>query len=181
MTSFSAVPAHLACALCRMVPPSESNIASNPPRHVCPPRAACRRQVSRRLGSGFDARVHAHAAAVCAWLAGPEGLGSGGAEDRRAACGALGAAMRAAPTAMYEHVQVGARMAGVQRCVCLACLLHGMISAAMYERNGNGERWGCCKHARCSMVQSQTGWNLCGTRRTVAGLQPTAAFTTVTQ
>ncbi len=58
------------------------------------------------MGGVLDARVHATAEALVAALAGPEGLGARGEEERRAACGALGAAMRAAPTAAYPHVHV---------------------------------------------------------------------------
>ncbi|GFR52601.1 hypothetical protein Agub_g15198, partial [Astrephomene gubernaculifera] len=61
--------------------------------------------VSRRLGARLDARVHGCAATVCEVLAGPQGLGSESREEQAAACGALGAAMSCAPTAMYGHVQ----------------------------------------------------------------------------
>ncbi|GLC46160.1 hypothetical protein PLESTB_001196200 [Pleodorina starrii] len=61
-------------------------------------------QVHRRLGACFDSRVHYCAATVCELLAGPDGLASPNPEDREAACGAMGAAMQCAPTAMYSHV-----------------------------------------------------------------------------
>ncbi|GIL73837.1 hypothetical protein Vretimale_5312 [Volvox reticuliferus] len=61
-------------------------------------------QVHRRLGAAFDSRVHSCASAVCELLAGQDGLASPNADDRNAACGALGAAMKCAPTAMYNHV-----------------------------------------------------------------------------
>ncbi|KAG2444413.1 hypothetical protein HXX76_001166 [Chlamydomonas incerta] len=61
-------------------------------------------QLARRLGLSLDAAVHAHAAEVCAVLSGPQGLASPLLEDRLAGCGALGAAMRCAPTAMYHFV-----------------------------------------------------------------------------
>ena len=65
-------------------------------------------QLARRLGLSLDAAVHAHAAEVCAVLSGPAGLASPLLEDRLAGCGALGAAMRCAPTAMYGFVHVSA-------------------------------------------------------------------------
>ncbi|KAG2489371.1 hypothetical protein HYH03_012201 [Edaphochlamys debaryana] len=62
-------------------------------------------RLARRLGHALDARVHAEAEAVCAGLAGPQGLGSALREERDAACGAFGAAMKCAPAALYGHVQ----------------------------------------------------------------------------
>ncbi|GIL49256.1 hypothetical protein Vafri_5386 [Volvox africanus] len=61
-------------------------------------------QVHHRLGAAFDSRVHSCASTVCELLAGQDGLASPNGDDRNAACGALGAAMQCAPTAMYNHV-----------------------------------------------------------------------------
>ncbi len=83
----------------------------------CPPLSplSLGPQVHRRLGGAFDARVHACAASVCELLAGPEGLASPNPEDRQAACGAMGAAMCCAPTAIYGHVMVRPWTGGVRR------------------------------------------------------------------
>ncbi|KXZ48792.1 hypothetical protein GPECTOR_25g376 [Gonium pectorale] len=58
-------------------------------------------QIARRLGTSLDTPVHSRAEAVVAALAGPAGLASEQPDERAAACGAMGAAVQCAPSAVY--------------------------------------------------------------------------------
>lgn len=88
------------------LPPTSPHLTHPPHPH----------QAVNKMGDGFASRVHACAGRVCEVLAGPEGLGAEGSrEAQRGACKALGAAMTAAPSAMFEPVQVSHNQGGSRR------------------------------------------------------------------